>query len=214
MGMIADVILTVAEIAVAAGAVAEFQLRIGGIGSAADCAAVGVVAFSLGLTAGEGDRAGLPGRHVFRPTLSLPGIGNQIPYIPSKENKVVGKTNQGKQALGIAADLGCGCDNLINQINEVEQRHQPGLDGDKIEKQKLCIRVQSGKTDNQAQIKEKRHISGKKRGAVQLQEMELSFPENPGKAAEHHTENVHQKHTGKIVQIKLKGTHSTLYRSA
>ena len=43
MGVVADVVLTIAMVAVAAGAVAELQLRIGNIGSAAYGAAVAVI---------------------------------------------------------------------------------------------------------------------------------------------------------------------------
>ena len=65
MGVIADVFFAVAVVAVAAGAVAEFQLRIGHIGSAADGAAVGVGglhrggAGSIRAGSGEGDHLGL-----------------------------------------------------------------------------------------------------------------------------------------------------------
>ena len=45
MGMIADVIFTIAVVAVAAGAVAEFQFRVGDVGAAAYGAFVVVVCF-------------------------------------------------------------------------------------------------------------------------------------------------------------------------
>ena len=48
MGMIADMVFTVAVIALAAGTVTEFQLRIAYISPAADGAFVGVVGLGLG----------------------------------------------------------------------------------------------------------------------------------------------------------------------
>ena len=45
--MVVDVIHAVAVVAVAAGAVAEFQLRVGHVGSAADGTAVGIGGFYL-----------------------------------------------------------------------------------------------------------------------------------------------------------------------
>lgn len=42
MGMVVDVILAIAIIAIAAGTIPEFQIRIGNIGSAANGAAVGI----------------------------------------------------------------------------------------------------------------------------------------------------------------------------
>jgi len=65
MGMVVDMILAVAEVAVTAGAVPEFQLRVGHIRSAADGTLVGVGGFGsgggglVGAGAGEGDGAGL-----------------------------------------------------------------------------------------------------------------------------------------------------------
>ena len=62
MGVIADMILAVAVIAVAFGTVTEFQLRIGHICPSANCAAVGVgdgLLFAMGgIAVGEGDRTG------------------------------------------------------------------------------------------------------------------------------------------------------------
>jgi len=54
VGMVVDVVFTVAVVAVAAGAVTELQLRIGNICPSADGAAVIVV----GLRLAEGDRSG------------------------------------------------------------------------------------------------------------------------------------------------------------
>ena len=65
MRMIIDVILTVAEITAAAGAIPEFQLRICHICPSADGAAVGIGGFGRGMLclirAGKGDGAGLLG---------------------------------------------------------------------------------------------------------------------------------------------------------
>ena len=65
MGVIADVILAVAEVAVASGAIAEFQLRIAGICPAADSAAMGVGGSFFGTSLSKGNRGGLPGSGFF-----------------------------------------------------------------------------------------------------------------------------------------------------
>ena len=94
--MIADVILAVAEIAVATGAIAEFQLRVGDIGFAANGAAMGVsgMGFLLCLCTGEGDRAGLFWRWFLSEApsgLDLPGHWNEIACIFSEKQEIVGK---------------------------------------------------------------------------------------------------------------------------
>ena len=70
--MIADVLFTVAVIAIAAGAVTEFQFRIGHIGSTADGTLVGVgfLRFRCGAAGctvciGEGNRTGFVDRLLF-----------------------------------------------------------------------------------------------------------------------------------------------------
>ena len=61
VGVVVDVVFTIAVIALAFGAVAEFQLRVGHIGAAADGAFVGVGGFrpggggSVRACAGEGN---------------------------------------------------------------------------------------------------------------------------------------------------------------
>ena len=58
MDVIADVILTVAVIALAPGAVAELQIRIGHIGSTANGAPMAVIRLFCSLLGTERDRSG------------------------------------------------------------------------------------------------------------------------------------------------------------
>lgn len=164
MGVIADVVLAVAEVAVAPGAVTEFQLRVTRIRSAADGAAMGVSggAFLPGLRAGEGDGASLFRRGFLSETPSrfdLPGHWDQISSFFSEKQEIVRQSHQGEEALGIHTVI-CGVGNdQISDIYEIEQSHQPRLDGDDIKEQKLGFRVSGGVAEDQAQIQEKCHIS-------------------------------------------------------
>ena len=93
--MIADMLLTVTEIAVAAGAVAKFQLRIAYIGSAAYGAAVGVAGLGLfGFLFGKGNGTGLLDLFLLRLAILqlVSPLGRQnIDHITAEEQKGVGK---------------------------------------------------------------------------------------------------------------------------
>lgn len=91
MIVIADMVLAVAEIALAPGAVPELQLRIGKICPSADCAAVGVRCFGGGWRSCTGiverNRAGF-GFWLFTEGpggIDPPGQGNHIENILAKE---------------------------------------------------------------------------------------------------------------------------------
>ena len=106
MGVVVDVVLAVAVVAVALGAVAELQLRIGNIGAAADGAAVMVGSLGLGFLPGvEGDGTGF-GLGLMEaagpPGLYPPGQGDKIGNILAEEQEVVGKGNQREQIVGEA----------------------------------------------------------------------------------------------------------------
>ena len=123
MSMIADMILTVAVVSVAAGAIAEFQLWIRYIGSAADGTAMGVGLLGsrpfCPLRWGEGNRP-CPNLLGLASSMDLcpPSQRQQIADILAEEKQVVGKAHQGEQAVGE--------ENLreaeVKQFNCVEQQ--------------------------------------------------------------------------------------------
>ena len=100
MGVIADMILAVAVITLAAGAVTEFQLRVGGVGSAADGAFVGVVCFGFGVGGliGTGGREGddfAPGGGLSGGPSGVgpPAQRKNIDHIFSEEQEIVAQRN-------------------------------------------------------------------------------------------------------------------------
>ena len=105
MRMIADVVLTVAVIALAAGTIPELKLRITYIRSSANRTAVGIGGFGsccgcfIGTGAGERDYLG-PSRFFCwgylsekAPKICRPGYRDYIQNILAKEQEVVGKSN-------------------------------------------------------------------------------------------------------------------------
>ena len=98
MGMIADVILTVAEVTIALGAIAKLQLRIRNIRSAAKDTFMGVgrlrFLFCVDLYI-NGLGAAAP----------VPQTGNDILNIAAHKQKIVGKGHQGEQIVGEPAAL-------------------------------------------------------------------------------------------------------------
>ena len=97
MGVIVDVIFAVAEVAVAPGAVTEFQFRVAGIGSAANCTAMRVGNGGLLAAApGERNRSGLIGRCLFLLSTDdskAPGGRQYVDHISATEDEVVQKSH-------------------------------------------------------------------------------------------------------------------------
>ena len=103
--MIVDVVLTVAVIALAAGTIPEFKLRITYIRSPTNRAAVCIGSFGsrcgcfIGAGAGEGDYLGIIGffcrANFSEKTTQIchPGYRNYIQNIFAKEQEIVGKSN-------------------------------------------------------------------------------------------------------------------------
>ena len=92
MGVVADMILAVAEVAIAAAAVAELQLGITYIGAAADGAAVTVSGFCLG-----GMILNINGLlRCVRALLFGLGViaGQQVQHFFSKKQEIIKHTNQ------------------------------------------------------------------------------------------------------------------------
>ena len=111
MGVVADVFFAVAVIAIAAGTVAEFQIRMGHIGFTADSAAVCIRRIHRGNRCfvrsciGEGNCFGLLGSIVLflpeqPPEICLLGQGNHVHNVLAEEQEVVGKGDDREQIVG------------------------------------------------------------------------------------------------------------------
>ena len=186
--MIADVLLTVAVVAVAPGAVPELQIRVGEIGFAAYRAAVGVWGF--GFCSGcliraciEGDylrllfcTSGLFASAQHPAEIGPPGNGHYIQHIGPEKQEIVGKGDDAEQIIGKGKRK-----QIQNNDDQIEQRKDPGLDGNKEKQQKMGVRIQCGIAEKQAQ--------------VQIGHIGLS--------AKNQTVDVHEDHTGQVEQIKF-----------
>ena len=196
MGVIADVIFTVAVISAATGAVAEFQIRMGHIGSSADGTPVGVG--RLGSGGGSLVGTGIEADHLglilaclllFEQTgeVDPPGSGDHIQHILAEEQEVVGKRNDAEQIAG----EGKG-DQINDHDDQIKQGEDPCLHRDHEEKQEVGVGVHGGIGQEQAQIQ----IG------------------DTGIAAEDQTVNVHQHHTGEIEEIEFQRAPEILHGSA
>ena len=186
--MIVDVILAVAVVATAPGAVAEFQLGVTDIRPPADGALVGVGSLYGGV-------AGLVGTGVKMDHLGFflhwglftqqsggvgpPGHGDHVQHILAEKQEVVGKGDDGEQVVG----KGVG-DEAHQHHHQINQGKNPALDGDDEEQQKGSVGEQSGVSQEQAHV-QIGHIR---------------------RAAENHAVNIHHHHAGQIVQVKPQGT--------
>ena len=158
MGMMVDVILTVAVVAVAAGAVTEFQIRVRNIGAAANCAAVGIRRFRLGsgsfIGAGAVEVYGalsLGGRAFLfeKPgEIDLPGKGDHIDHIFAEEQEIIADGHEGEQTVGEQAG-GCHIDKTVKGQTQINDCKDPCLDRDDIQKQELGIGVHGGIAEEQ-----------------------------------------------------------------
>ena len=181
--MIADVILTVAMVTVAPGAIAEFQFGIRFVGTAANRALVAEISrLRLGRT--EGDAAGLGSGllcGVFTATLDSPGVGKQIGDIPPHKQQIVGNSHQGEQIVGEAVDGEGQREDPHKGQHQIHQREDPGLHRDDEEQQEMGIREHSGIAQEQAEV-----------------QIAYICP-----SAEKEAVDVHHDHTGEVEEIKL-----------
>ena len=190
MAMIGNMVLTVAVVTLTAGAIAEFQFRIGNIGSAADGATVGIGGF--GGSSGSFIRARVKAND-FRFSLcgfdrllleqaakiDPPGKGNHIEYIFAKEQEIIGKGNDGKQIAGE------GQGEQVDQYNDqIDQSKDPGFDGNDEEQQESGIGVQ--------------RCIAQEKAEVQIG--------HAGIPTENHAVNIHHDDTGKIKQVEPQGS--------
>ena len=136
MGVIADVIFTVTIVTVASGAIAEFQIRMGNVSSAADGAAVGIRCLRCGsgslIRTGverDGSGTGVLCYGIFcalgrSAGIDPPGLGKYIQNISAEEQEVVGQGNHAEEIVGEGSGKEIQCDNY-----QIQQSENPGLYG-------------------------------------------------------------------------------------
>lgn len=106
MSVVADVIFTVAVVAVTAGAVAEFQFWVRNISPAADGASVGIGRCMIGRlrrALPEGNRIGLTPIPVW-PLLQK---GKKIQNILAGKQQIIQHSDQGEQIVGEQVEWEC-----------------------------------------------------------------------------------------------------------
>ena len=190
--MVADVVLAVAMVAAAAGAIPEFQVGMGDVRSSAYGALMGVGCLDggdagfIGACAGEGDSLGPLGCGgvLFLlaekpPGIGPPGHGDYIDDIFAEEQEIVGNGHEGEQAVR-EESRGGEQGKLSEGEDQVKQGEDPCLHGDDEEQQEMGIGVQRCVCQEQAQV-QGAHI---------------------GIAAEDHAEYIHHQNAGKIEQVE------------
>ena len=159
MGMVADMILAVAMVAVAPGAITELQIRMAHIGTAADGAFM-IISLLLG-SASAGELDGLSGRLLGRISLRLlflsgslhpPGQRQHILDVSAKEQEIVCQRHQGEQIIREQEIRRRQRQHLIRGDAQIEQRKDPRPHGNDKEQQEVGIRVQGGIAQEQAQV--------------------------------------------------------------
>ena len=189
VSMVADVVFAVAVVAIAPGTVPEFQIGMGYVSSSADCTAMGVGSLRFGNCCLIGPcfrkRNNLGTfRLLLRflseqpPGVDTPGNRNDIQHILAKEEKIVGKGNNGEEVIGEGIEQ-----QSVHHQRQIKQGEYPCFDRDDKKKKELRIWEKGGVTEEQTQI--------------QITHICL--------AAKNHAPDVHHKHTAQIEQIESKG---------
>ena len=157
--VITDMILAIAIIAVTPGAIAEFQLRVGNIRSAANSAAVVVRRFRgcycglIGPGGGEGDNGRLLFGGLLLFPLKQPGCvdpprhGEYICHILAEEQEVVQQGHQREQTVRKSSGDNGIIDYIEKSDSQINQGKDPSLYRDDKQKQELCTGVQGGVGD-------------------------------------------------------------------
>ena len=195
MGVIGDVVFAIAVVAIAPGAVAELQIRMGDICGTADSASVGVGRLGRGGGClvgtgikGDGLVLGVGGGILC--TLSCPscidppGDRKYIGHIGAEEQKIVGQGDQAEEIIG----EGSG-EEINSHHHQVDQSENPGFHGDDEEEQEVGIGIHGGVAQEHAQI-QIGHI---------------------GLAAENQTVNIHQHHAGEVEEVEFESTPAVLH---
>ena len=180
--MVVDVIHAVAVITVASGTVAEFQFRVGNIGSAADSTLVTVGGLLFGLCFIMICPIGI-GLLLFGKSSSsgLQKIRQDVEDVRTEEQKIVQQRCQRVEAVEQGIDK-----ETVNQHGKIEPSQPFHLNGNDEHEQHLIFREHGGKGQQQAQI--------------QCAAVGIDTQQQSGK--------IHDDHTGKIKQIKPKSAPS------
>ena len=186
-------VLTVAVVTLAAGAVAELQLRMGYVSPAANGAAVGIgrrgfLLVFRGCVKGNDlrlDRGLLLSEQTgeFDP----PASGDDILNIRTEEKQIVGDGNDGEEIVGERQGK-----QIHNHDRQIKEGEEPCFYRNDKEQQEPGIGIQGGETQKQAQ--------------VQIGDA--------GLPAENHAVKVHHDHAGKVEQVKPQGSPVLLHSSA
>ena len=186
MCVIGDMLRAVAVVALAAGAVAEFQIGGIHIRAAADGALVGVGGLDLGVgglvaaggVEGDGLALGGMGDLLHGPAgIEPPGGGQQVPAVLAEGQEVVGQGDEGEEIVGEEID-----DTQQNH-HQIDQSKDPGLHGDDEEDHELGIGEEGGISQEQAQVQ----VVG------------------TGIAAEDQAVHIHNEDAGEIEEIQPQG---------
>ena len=130
MGVIADVILAVADVAAALGAISEFQLGICGIRPAAHDTAMGIRRCAFLCAPVKGDGTGLLTGFLFGRSMAhrfgtvsliFPNAGNNIQTILAEEQHVIQNGNQREQIVGEVQAVVRKICNIEHQVNHIEK---------------------------------------------------------------------------------------------
>ena len=199
MAMVVDMILAVAVVTAAAGAVTKFQIRIAHIGAAADDTSVGIgcLGFCGGCfvraCVGEGDDLGLflTGAVGLFPEeaagIGTPGTGEHVQHIWAEEQEVVCKRNHGEAVVG----EGIG-QQAVQYQRQIYQRKDPCLHRNDEEQKELRVREHGGIAEEQTQ--------------VQISYISLT--------AKDHAPDIHQHNAGEVEQIETQSTPDILHGTA
>ena len=188
MDVVADMVLAVAVIAIAAGTIAEFQVGVGTIRAAADGALVkedflgGDISCLNGGGGGELDHSCLPGSRSLTKTfadLEPQRERDDVDDIFSKEQEVICDGDQGEKA-----DRERIGEYIRKSQHQIEHCEDPSLHRDDKEEQERGIGIQCR--------------IGQKQAHIQVG----NVGPNIVWVGEHKTEDVHQDHAGEIEEVE------------
>ena len=150
MGMVVNMVDAVAVVAVAPGAVTEFQFRVGGICSAADSAFVGVIfLFGCALVRTavfEDDDLRFLGWFFLEKAGNLhpPAKGEDIDDATAGEQKIITERHQREQAVGEQHYGVAHVEYIDGDQDQVQQRQDPGFHRDHEQNQELTVWIHGG----------------------------------------------------------------------
>lgn len=220
MLVVADMVFAVAVVAIAAGAIAEFQLRMGNVRPAAEGAAVVIGGLGSGHRGlirpgrGEGNDRGALGLgggllrlFLKQPScVDPPAYREYVHHIFAEEQEIVQQCHQGEQPVGEGGDDKGALNHIIKGNAQIKQGKNPSPHRDDEQKQKLGAGVQGGIGDKQTQVQIAAHVGIKFRRHIIGDTLK-----GKGHAAEGHGKGVHQQNAGEIEQVKPEGSPSVFH---